>query len=82
MLLYLIGLLLINLLLWKYCNIMMKGNKECVLNTWIFNMNAFVAVLLIIIKILANLFSTNDLFTICDALGLFHFYVLLQSDIH
>ena len=61
---------------------MMKNNREYVLNTWIFIMNAFVAALLIITKILANLFSINDLFTICDALGLFHFYVLLQSDIH
>ena len=45
-------------------------------------MNVFVAVLLIITKILANLFSTNDLFAICDALGLFHFHLLLQSDLH
>lgn len=68
MLLYFIGLLLINLLLWKYCNIMMKKNKKYALNTWGFNMNVFAAVLLIITKILENLFSTNDLPTTHDTL--------------
>lgn len=68
MLLYFIGLLLINLLLWKCCNLMMKNNREYVLNTWGFNMNAFATVLLIITKILENLFSTNGLTTTHDTL--------------
>lgn len=68
MLLYFIGLLLINLLLWKCCNLMMKNNREYVLNTWGFKMNAFAAVLLIITKILENLFSTNGLTTTHDTL--------------